>query len=77
MIVYAVMQSEKLVFGKPMGASRVRGIFSSQQKANEHIGPIEKESVKCECCGSDHSNPKYTSSDDWKKKLFIKQFEVQ
>ncbi len=74
MKVYLVMQSDQLRFGKPVGSSRVRGVFSTRLKAEQHIGPVEEKYIICESCGSERSNPKADldgNYEPWKKKLFI------
>lgn len=80
MKVYLVMQSELLKFGRPSGSSRVRECFSSREKAEEYIGPIEEKYVKCQLCNSLHENPAADLDHNfevWKKKLFIKEWTVQ
>ena len=80
MKVYIVMQSEKLRFGKPAGASRIRNIHSSKQKAEDEIGPIEEKYIKCKTCGHQHPNKAADLDHNfqpWKKKLFIREFDVQ
>ncbi len=79
MIVYLVMQSDRLNDGNPVGPSRVRGVFSTEQKAKEHIGPIEEKYIICGTCGSEHSNPKADldgNYEPWRKKLFIREWTV-
>jgi len=74
------MQSEKLAFGKPVGASRVREVWFSKQGAKDSIGPVEEEYIKCKTCGNSHSNPAVDldhNFKNWKKKLFIQEFDVQ
>ena len=74
MKVYLVMQSERLAFGKPVGASRVRGVFSTREKAQEHIGPQEEKFIKCETCDHQRINEKADldhNDEPWRKKLFI------
>lgn len=56
MKVYLVMQSERLAFGRPAGPSRVRGVFSSREKAEKHIGPREEKYIKYKTCGAQHIN---------------------
>ncbi len=79
MKVYLIMQSEKLAFNKPVGASRVREVWSTRQGAEDSIGPIEEEYIKCKTCGHSHAN-KAADLDhnfkNWKRKLFIQEFEV-
>jgi len=69
MIVYLVIQNE----GAGRGSGRVRGVFSTKEKAQNYIGPIEKRNTTCECCKQDRPNPRFSSSDDWKKKLRIQE----
>ncbi|KKN98998.1 hypothetical protein LCGC14_0142430 [marine sediment metagenome] len=76
MKVYLVMQSDQLCGNKPVGSSRVRGVFSTKQKAENEIGPIEEECIKCPTCKQTHSNPKADVDNDfknWKRKLFIEE----
>lgn len=80
MKVYLVMQSEKLRFNKPVGPNRVRGVFATKQKAEEHIGPIEEKYIECETCGGQRSNPAAdldNNFEPWQKKLFIREWDVQ
>ena len=72
MIVYLVIQNE----GVGKGSGRVRGVFSTEEKALNYIGPIERQFMICECCGQNCVNPKFNSSDDWKKKLRIQEAVV-
>lgn len=79
MTVFIVMQSERLIFGKPMGSSRIRDVFSTREKAEENIGPIEEKYIKCKECGTDHRNPKAeldNNFEPWRKKLWIQEEEV-
>lgn len=64
MKVYLVMQ-------KP--DNRVRGVFSTRQKAEEEIGPLEKEFIKCDACGQSKRNEAYEA---WKEKLFIQERDM-
>ena len=80
MKVYLVMQSELLRFGKPAGSSRVRGVFTTREKAEEYIGPIEEKHKKCETCGHlciNHAADLDHNNKPWKKRLFIKEFKVK
>ena len=80
MTVFIVMQSEKLRFGKPAGPSRIRDVFDTKEKAENNIGPIEEKYIKCKECGTRHSNPNADLDNNfkvWKKKLWIKEKEVQ
>ena len=72
MIVYLVIQNE----GAGRGSGRVRGVFSTKEKAQKYIGPIEERTTICKCCEQDRPNPKFSSSDDWKKKLRIQEAVV-
>ncbi len=76
MTVYVVMQSEKLLGGKPVGHARVRGIFSTREKAEKHIGPQEEKYILCKECGHECRNKAADLDPDgnpWKKKLFIQK----
>jgi hypothetical protein len=74
------MQSEKLAFGKLVGANRVRGCFSTKEKAEEYIGPIEEEYIKCKTCSRLRRNEAVDldhNFENWRKKLFIQEWEVK
>jgi hypothetical protein len=79
MKVFIVMQSERLIFGKRHGPSRVRDVFSTREKAEKNIGPIEEKYTNCKECGTKHPNPKADldhNDEPWRKKLWIKEEEV-
>lgn len=80
MTVFLVMQSDKLRFGKPSGPSRVRGVFSTKEGAEENIGPQDEKYIKCKECGHSHKNQNVELDmygEPWRKKLFIKEWKVQ
>ncbi len=80
MTVFIVMQSDLLKFGKPAGPSRIRDVFSTKEKAQDNIGPIEEKHIKCKECGTKHRNPKADldgNYEPWRKKLWILEKELQ
>lgn len=80
MKVYLVMQSERLFFGRPIGTSRVRGVFSTKEKAEKHIGPILPETITCGTCSHEYTNPAVDLDNDfkqWRRKLSIVEREVE
>lgn len=80
MKVYLVMQSERLFFGRPVGASRVRGVFLTREKAEKHIGPILPEIITCKTCNHEHKNPAVDLDHNfkpWRRTLSIVEREVE
>lgn len=71
MKVYVVIQKDE-------PDTRVRGVFSTHQKAQEYIGPQNvKPFIRCKDCGQKTPNPAYSTYEEWKDKLFVREWEVQ
>lgn len=60
------------------GCNRVRGVFATKIKADEYVGPQDtRETIKCDGCGQQKSNPAYDELEAWKQELSIKEWYVQ
>lgn len=69
MKVYVVIQ-------KP--DNRIRGIFFTKEDAKKYVGPQDtRQTIKCDDCGQQKSNPAYDELEAWKQKLSIKEWDVQ